>query len=109
MSFTPKIARAISLSAMRPFRSSLKSFPAARIAWPIPTRTQLRHFHPTRPSEMGVINGMLDGSYALIQGVHSVSHLPWVLSIPLTAVLVRTLVGFPCRSTPGGTLDESKI
>lgn len=40
---------------------------------------------------------MLDVSYWAIQGVHTTTHLPWVLSIPLTAVLVRMMIGFPLQ------------
>ncbi|KAJ5774528.1 hypothetical protein N7457_009424 [Penicillium paradoxum] len=61
------------------------------------TRTQVRHFHPTRPASFSMINLVLDGSTAFIHGVHTVSCLPWVASIPLTAVLVRTFIGFPLQ------------
>ena len=57
-------------------------------------RSQVRHFHPTRPTS-SIVDLALDGSTAFIHGVHSVSCLPWAASIPLTAVLVRTFVGLP--------------
>lgn len=57
-------------------------------------RSQVRHFHPTRQAS-GIVDLALDGSTAFIHGVHTVSCLPWVASIPLTAVLVRTFVGLP--------------
>ncbi|QQK41674.1 Membrane insertion protein, OxaA/YidC [Penicillium digitatum] len=58
-------------------------------------RSQVRHFHPTRPASFGIIDLALDSSTAFIHGVHTVSSLPWAASIPLTAVLVRTFVGLP--------------
>ncbi|CRL27192.1 Membrane insertion protein, OxaA/YidC [Penicillium camemberti] len=58
-------------------------------------RSQVRYFHPTRPTSSTVLDLALDGSTAFIHGVHTVSCLPWVASIPLTAVLVRTFVGLP--------------
>lgn len=58
-------------------------------------RSQVRHFHPTRPTSSTILDLALDGSTAFIHGVHTVSCLPWVASIPLTAVLVRTFVGLP--------------
>lgn len=44
-----------------------------------------------------MINLALDGSTAFIHGVHNLSCLPWVASIPLTAVIVRTFVGLPLQ------------
>ncbi|KAE8350983.1 putative mitochondrial export translocase Oxa2 [Aspergillus coremiiformis] len=73
---------------MRPFHRSLR----------MPRKTtiqQIRHFHPTRPSPF--ISEVLDASSAFIQGVHSVSGLPWVISIPLTALIVRTTVAMPLQ------------
>ncbi|KAJ5184692.1 Membrane insertase OXA1/ALB3/YidC [Penicillium cf. griseofulvum] len=58
-------------------------------------RLQVRHFHPTRSASSAIIDLALDSSTAFIHGVHNVSCLPWVASIPLTAVLVRTFVGLP--------------
>ncbi|KAJ5748136.1 uncharacterized protein N7511_009832 [Penicillium nucicola] len=60
-------------------------------------RPQIRHFHPTRPASFSVINIALDTSSAFIHGVHTVTYLPWVLSIPLTAVIVRTFVALPLQ------------
>lgn len=62
---------------------------------PPPTRSQVRHFHPTKPARL--LNEALDASAGLIHGVHSVTGLPWVASIPLTAILVRTVVGLPLQ------------
>ncbi|KAE8388534.1 60Kd inner membrane protein-domain-containing protein [Aspergillus alliaceus] len=59
------------------------------------TLQQTRHFHPTKPSPF--INEVLDGSSTFIQSVHSVSGLPWALSIPLTALIVRTCVAMPLQ------------
>jgi inner membrane protein COX18 len=64
-------------------------------ALPLAARSQLRHFHPTKPAPW--INEALDASAGLIHGVHNITGLPWVASIPLTALLVRTLVGLPLQ------------
>ncbi|KAJ5298571.1 26S proteasome regulatory subunit rpn6 [Penicillium atrosanguineum] len=58
-------------------------------------RRQIRHFHPTRPTRL--VAEVLDVSSGFIHGVHSITHLPWVASIPLTAVIVRMLVGMPLQ------------
>ncbi|EYE99447.1 putative mitochondrial export translocase Oxa2 [Aspergillus ruber CBS 135680] len=60
----------------------------------IPTR-QTRHFHATRP--VLLVNEVLDASAGFIHGVHTVSCLPWVASIPLTAIIVRMSVGLPLQ------------
>ncbi|KAJ6044565.1 hypothetical protein N7499_007065 [Penicillium canescens] len=73
--------------------SSLHSVPRA-VRLP---RPQIRHFHPTKPASFSVINLALDTSSAFIHGVHTVTFLPWVLSIPLTAVIVRTFIAFPLQ------------
>ncbi|KAE8148169.1 60Kd inner membrane protein-domain-containing protein [Aspergillus avenaceus] len=73
---------------MRPLRPSLR----------LPIRStaqQIRHFHPTRPALF--TTELLDASASLIYGVHSISSLPWALSIPLTAVIVRTVVAMPLQ------------
>ncbi len=64
-------------------------------ALPLAARSQVRHFHPTKPAPW--INEALDASAALIHGVHNVTGLPWFASIPLTALLVRTFVGLPVQ------------
>ncbi|GLI72240.1 hypothetical protein PoHVEF18_000410 [Penicillium ochrochloron] len=58
-------------------------------------RSQVRHFHPTKPAPW--INEALDASAGLVHGVHNITGLPWVASIPLTALIVRTLVGLPLQ------------
>ncbi|OQD69973.1 hypothetical protein PENDEC_c028G00903 [Penicillium decumbens] len=59
------------------------------------TYSQVRRFHPTKPTQL--IAETLETSTAFIQGIHSVTGLPWVASIPLTAVIVRTVVGTPLQ------------
>ncbi|KAF7128301.1 hypothetical protein CNMCM5793_002843 [Aspergillus hiratsukae] len=56
---------------------------------------QIRHFHPTRPSPF--INEVLEVSSGFIHAVHSISGLPWAMSIPLTALIVRTTVAMPLQ------------
>ncbi|CAG8898301.1 unnamed protein product [Penicillium egyptiacum] len=58
-------------------------------------RSQVRYFHPARRASFSVVDLALDSSTAFIHGVHTVSCLPWVASIPLTAILIRTFVGLP--------------
>ncbi|GFF30371.1 hypothetical protein IFM58399_02547 [Aspergillus lentulus] len=76
---------------MRPLRPSLRSPHTAgkRVA------QQIRHFHATRPSPF--INEVLSVSSGFIHAVHSISGLPWALSIPLTALIVRTTVAMPLQ------------
>ncbi|KAL2828723.1 60Kd inner membrane protein-domain-containing protein [Aspergillus cavernicola] len=56
---------------------------------------QVRRFHQTRPAPF--INEVLEVSSSFVHGVHSVSHLPWALSLPLTAFLVRMGVALPLQ------------
>lgn len=56
---------------------------------------QTRQFHPTRPALF--LNEALEASSGFIQAVHSVSGLPWVASIPLTALIVRMTVAMPLQ------------
>ncbi|KAJ5084405.1 mitochondrial export translocase Oxa2 [Penicillium alfredii] len=67
---------------------------SAQLASPV-TCPQVRHFHPTKPARL--INEVVETSTGLIHGVHSLSGLPWVASIPLTAVLVRMVVALPLQ------------
>ena len=60
------------------------------------TRLQARYFHQTKPTQ-SVIETVLSGSTAVIQGIHTASCLPWVASIPLTALIVRSFIGFPLQ------------
>lgn len=76
-----------SLGFLRPVR-------ALRISTKLPV-LQARHFHPTRPSPF--INEVLAVSTSFLYGVHSLSGLPWVLSLPLSAVIVRMTVGLPLQ------------
>ncbi|KAL4921573.1 hypothetical protein BDW62DRAFT_113060 [Aspergillus aurantiobrunneus] len=64
----------------------------------LPRMMPLQHvrcFHQTRPAPF--INEVLDVTSGFIHGVHSVSHLPWALSLPLTALLVRMGVALPLQ------------
>ncbi|KAL2795890.1 60Kd inner membrane protein-domain-containing protein [Aspergillus keveii] len=56
---------------------------------------QVRRFHQTRPAPF--VTEVLEVSSSFIHGVHSVSHLPWALSLPLTAFLVRMGVALPLQ------------
>ncbi|KAL2223323.1 putative mitochondrial export translocase Oxa2 [Thermoascus aurantiacus ATCC 26904] len=56
---------------------------------------QTRQFHQTKPSQF--ISEVLDLSAGLLHGVHSITGLPWVASIPLTAFIVRMVVAMPLQ------------
>ncbi|KAL4956959.1 hypothetical protein BDW69DRAFT_58974 [Aspergillus filifer] len=56
---------------------------------------QVRRFHPTKPAPfVGEVLGVASG---FVYGVHTVSHLPWALSLPLTAFVVRMVVALPLQ------------
>ncbi|KAK2797410.1 hypothetical protein FQN50_009211 [Emmonsiellopsis sp. PD_5] len=57
---------------------------------------QTRNFHPSRPSQ-DPITPCIESAHAILQGVHSFTGLPWVASIPLTAVLVRSVISMPLQ------------
>ncbi|KAJ5709981.1 hypothetical protein N7493_009573 [Penicillium malachiteum] len=80
-------------SPLRILRTSQRSSPRETAT---PSHIHVRYFHPTR-STPSPISAALDASTSLIHGVHDVTCLPWVISIPLTALLVRTLVGLPIQ------------
>lgn len=82
-----------SIPSMNSLRSVRDLKAPSRIATHI--HSQARHFHPTKPAPF--INEVLDISAGFIHGVHDVTGLPWAASIPLTALLVRTAVGFPLQ------------
>lgn len=58
-------------------------------------RCLVRNFHATRPRPF--VTDALIFSTGVLQGVHSLTGLPWGVSIPLTAVLVRLLVATPLQ------------
>ncbi|KAL4900535.1 hypothetical protein BDW74DRAFT_170727 [Aspergillus multicolor] len=67
-----------------------------RLGHRVPRMMPLQHvrcFHQTRPAPF--INEAVDAASTFVHGVHSISHLPWALSIPLTAVVIRMGVAFP--------------
>jgi mitochondrial inner membrane protein COX18 len=68
------------------FRIALQARPASH---------QIRRFHPTGKSPF--ISEVLHLSSDLLHGVHSVTGLPWVASIPLTAFIVRMTVALPLQ------------
>lgn len=63
---------------------------------PTPAFQHIRHFHPTRPSQ-SIINDVLNESSAFIHGVHWITGLSWVYTIPLTAFIVRMTVALPSQ------------
>ncbi|KAJ5477167.1 hypothetical protein N7539_007311 [Penicillium diatomitis] len=73
----------------------LRTIRIPRSTLALTSRSHVRKFHPTKPTPW--INEALDASAVVIHGVHDITHLPWVASIPLTALLVRTVVGLPLQ------------
>jgi mitochondrial inner membrane protein COX18 len=74
--------------------------------WPIQRPSFRPHLHPrarppfTRPfhtSRPNHIYSETTAQYAsnVFEHIHAFSHLPWALSIPLTAILVRTCISLP--------------
>ncbi|KAH8697156.1 putative mitochondrial export translocase Oxa2 [Talaromyces proteolyticus] len=55
----------------------------------------IRAFHATRSSPL--IAEVLSASTGFLHYVHDISGLTWATSIPLTAVIVRSLVAFPLQ------------
>lgn len=75
---------------------SFYSLQALRASRTIKTPVQqIRQFRPTRPAPF--VNEVLEVSSSFIHGVHAVSGLPWVASIPLTALIVRMTVAMPLQ------------
>ncbi|KAK2838266.1 hypothetical protein FQN49_006453 [Arthroderma sp. PD_2] len=58
----------------------------------IPTK---RSFHASNPNR--IIDTSILVAHDVMQGFHSVTGLPWVLSIPLTAITVRLCVALPLQ------------
>lgn len=56
---------------------------------------QTRQFHPTKPAPF--IGEVLGAASGFVYGVHSLTGLPWVYSLPLTALTVRMLVAMPLQ------------
>ncbi|KAJ6092993.1 hypothetical protein N7486_008282 [Penicillium sp. IBT 16267x] len=81
---------------MNSLRPSSRVLRVSRNAWSPVTPSHIRYFHPTKPAP-NLIDVALDASAGLIHGVHNVTYLPWVASIPLTALIVRTAVGLPLQ------------
>lgn len=62
----------------------------------LPTTSTIRHFHYTRQAQL--IPEVLAASSTFLHGVHSLTGLPWAASIPLAAVIVRSIVAFPLQA-----------
>ncbi|KAM5436187.1 hypothetical protein McanMca71_000062 [Microsporum canis] len=58
----------------------------------LPTK---RSFHASNPNR--IIDSSVLIAHDIIQGFHSATGLPWVLSIPLTAITVRCCVALPLQ------------
>ncbi|KAL4881446.1 60Kd inner membrane protein-domain-containing protein [Aspergillus karnatakaensis] len=56
---------------------------------------QVRSFHQTRPAPFAA--EVIEVTTSFVQGVHSISGLPWALSLPLTAFIVRMGVALPLQ------------
>ncbi|RMJ26662.1 inner membrane protein Cox18 [Aspergillus sp. HF37] len=74
---------------MRPLRS-LASLRGPHVRSKLSSQ-QARHFHPTKPAPFP------DVASGFIYGIHALTGLPWVYSLPLTAITVRLLVAMPLQ------------
>ncbi|EGD91168.2 hypothetical protein H112_00968 [Trichophyton rubrum D6] len=82
------------MSLMRPRLGfpALRSFRCGRVSIAAPSR---RNFHASNPNR--IIDSSILVAHDVIQGFHSITGLPWVLSIPLTAITVRCCVALPLQ------------
>ncbi|RAL09506.1 putative mitochondrial export translocase Oxa2 [Aspergillus homomorphus CBS 101889] len=60
-----------------------------------PPRLQSRSFHSTKPNPF--FAEVMSSSSWFFHGIHDISGLPWAYSIPLTALLVRTVIPLPLQ------------
>ncbi|PGH27543.1 hypothetical protein AJ80_00784 [Polytolypa hystricis UAMH7299] len=60
-----------------------------------PAFQQSRLFHPSQPCRL--LDTSVTLANGLLEGVHSVTGLPWVVSIPLTALIVRSTIAWPLQ------------
>ncbi|EFE32935.1 mitochondrial export translocase Oxa2, putative [Trichophyton benhamiae CBS 112371] len=82
----------MSLMWPRPGFSVLSSLGCGRVSIAAPSR---RNFHASNPNQ--IIDTSVLVAHDVIQGFHSISGLPWVLSIPITAITVRCCVALPLQ------------
>lgn len=82
------VSRPLHLRLRSGARLSQHGQPGARLL-------QIRQFHPTRPARL--IDESIVLAHGLLQGVHATTGLPWVVSIPLTAIIVRSVVALPLQ------------
>lgn len=75
--------------------TSLRSLRRSHITPATLAFQQTRHFHPTKPRPL--FGEILAVSSAAIHGIHWITGLPWVLSLPLTAAIVRMSVAMPLQ------------
>ncbi|PGH07816.1 hypothetical protein GX51_01526 [Blastomyces parvus] len=89
------------LGALRAPSQGLNAY-SLRVSCPAPqhctarfldTTQQRRNFHPSRPTQM--VATSIECAHDLLQVVHSYTGLPWVASIPLTAITARVVFGLP--------------
>lgn len=84
------------------FRSFSKQ-PARQLAYqrllsgPVIGSNFHRRFHAAPPRQSQFLDVCLHNSHTIIAGLHSVTGLPWVLSLPLTGLLVRLIFITPLQ------------
>lgn len=54
-----------------------------------------RSFHSTPKANFPILDNCLSHTHSIITGLHSVTGLPWIATLPLLAVLVRTVLVTP--------------
>jgi mitochondrial inner membrane protein COX18 len=86
------IPRYSTCEAMRPL--SLTRLQRPVVSATVSSR-RTRAFHSTRPSPF--VAEIVTAATDVLNGIHVTTGLPWVASIPLTAVAVRTAIAFPLQ------------
>ncbi|EGE04463.1 inner membrane protein COX18 [Trichophyton equinum CBS 127.97] len=92
------------MSLMRPRLGlpALSSFGCSRVSIAALSR---RNFHASNPNR--IIDSSVLVAHDVIQGFHSITGLPWVLSIPLTAITLNPLLLTWSRVCQKKAMDEA--
>lgn len=68
-----------------------------RFHYPYPGRYRLssRSFQTTRPASSHFLDICYSQTHSIITGLHTITGLPWVITLPLTAILIRSCLILP--------------
>ena len=64
---------------------------------PIKSFTHIRQFHAAPRHQSQILDTCLEHTHTMIAGLHTFTGLPWALSLPLTAFLVRVIFITPLQ------------